>query len=140
MSTERRNINYAWTWTVFFSLVTFFALLDIFVEDDDGEPIADNQISIMLLSSSMSVLCCLIVLLMNIVCAYFQPSCRKIWNIIEGILLIALIVFWTWSVFRFTGVNGLVNGPSNAYFGSWGSFFCSISTFGYWKVEFNRRH
>ncbi len=135
-STERSS-NYGLAWTLFFSSVTFFALLDIFLEENPGEPIEDNQIAIMLLSSSMSVLCCFLVLLINLVCNHFSSCFRKYWYALEGILLLSLIGFWTLSVFRFTGVNGLVNGPSNAYFGSWGCFFCSISTFGKWKIEYS---
>ncbi len=139
-STSQRKTNYAWSWTLFFSLVTFFSLLDILtIEDSDwiGKPVAGNQLVIMLISSSMSGLCCLIGLLMNVLSSHY-PDFKILhhWYKIEGVLIISLVGFWSWAVFKYTGINGLVNGPSNSYFGAWGCCFCSISIIGAWSTEY----
>jgi len=85
----------------------------------------------MVISSSASTALAGFALLLN-VCS---SSAQSHWYKLEGVLLVIMGSFWSWVVFRFTGVNGLVNGPSNSYFGVWGAFFYSISTFGVWLKE-----
>jgi hypothetical protein len=137
-----RKTAFDWCWALFFSVVTFFSLLDIYLlEESDKEvrtPLGQNQLALMLLSSSVSVICCLLAFVMNVVVSHYSSRCPLLlhWFKLESILLIGLIVFWSWAVFKFTGINGLVNGPSNMYFGAWGCFFWSISIFGSWWAEY----
>jgi len=132
--TQRKTVK-GWIWTMFFSLVTFFSLLEMFLLSENfDKPVGENQLAIMLLCSSGCVFCCLLVLFMNALCSWCQCLCH--WHKIELVILVILIGFWTWAVFRFTGINGLVNGPGNSYFGAWGSFACSISIFGSWKADY----
>lgn len=139
-SNPQRKTSYVWSWTLLFSFVTFLSLLDILtIGDSDwvGKPVAGNQLVIMLLFTSMSALCCLIGLLMNILCSRYPDfKILRHWYKIEGVLIIVLVGFWSWAVFKYTGINGLVNGPSNSYFGAWGGCFCSISIIGAWSTEY----
>lgn len=64
------------------------------------------------------------------------PSgCRFDGRFIECGVLLTMIAVWFYGILEFTEVNGAINGPSNAYFGIWSSFFYAIATFGTWLKE-----
>mmetsp|Transcript_21074 Transcript_21074/g.31196 ORF Transcript_21074/g.31196 Transcript_21074/m.31196 type:complete len:373 (+) Transcript_21074:142-1260(+) len=117
--------TYSWACTLIFSIITLLSLLDMFLV---AKMLTCKASLIMLLSCTASAGCCIFVLLMNACC----NSDKNPWHLLEGLLSFLLSSFWTWVVFRFTGINGTINEPSNNYFGVWGSFFYSISTFGIW--------
>lgn len=119
-----RETNFYWVNLLFFSMITLLSVLDVFLTGP-----YDIQ-WIMVISSIVVVGCCILALLMNMACINFVS-----WYKLEGLIIFALSGYWSWVVFTMTGVNGLVHGPSNAYFGVWGSFFFAISTFGSWLKE-----
>ena len=132
----RRNTTMNWTYTLIFSFITFLSLLDVFVYADGYDSLKSRSNLVLSISTASSVVCCIFVLLMNRVCS---GTCAYISVGIEGILSLAMCVLWTWIVFRFTGVNGIVNGPSNSYFGIWGTFYYSINTFGIYFKDYRLR-
>jgi hypothetical protein len=40
-----------------------------------------------------------------------------------------------WFIYIYTGVDGAINGTSNAYYSLWGSFFNAVFAFGTWLRE-----
>jgi hypothetical protein len=132
-STARTNHN--WTNIFFFSVITFLSLLDAFLESGGVEQLRHRTSLLMLISSGSSGICCIFSVIMNTLCS----SPMSHWYKIEGLLLLILCAFWSYVVIRYTGINGLVNGPSNSYFGVWGCFYYSISTFGVWTKERRRQ-
>jgi len=139
MLEKHRRTSKNWAGTLLFSFITLASLLDAFTEVDGVRSLTETSILIMLICSSVSCLSCISAILMNVWCGDPQPNCctlSYIWSRIEGLLLLILGGFWSWVVFELTGINGLANGPSNSYFGVWGSFYFSISTFGVWLKDF----
>ena len=126
--------NFYWICTLLFSLITFLSLIDTFIESGGVEQLRERTSLIMLIFSGGSGVCCIVSLILNTLI----PSPLNIWCKIEGLTLLALCGFWTYVVFTFTGINGIVNGPSNSYFGVWGTFYFSITTFGVWMKERRR--
>ena len=57
------------------------------------------------------------------------------WRQSEGFLILAMVGVFFWVIFEHTGVDGVVNGLNNAYFGVWGSFFNSVFLLGTWLRE-----
>ena len=127
-----RRTTYNWACSFFCSFITLTSLLDVF--KINGFDVLSEQTRIVIfILPSVSIGCCIFALIMNSWCSEPPPLS---FYLLEGALLFILASFWTWVVFRFTGVHGPINGPSNSYFGVWGSFFYSISTFGVWLKEF----
>jgi hypothetical protein len=124
LRSSRRETNFYWVNLLSFSTITLLSVLDVFLTGP-----YDIQ-WIMIISSIVVVGCCILALIMNMACTNFVS-----WYKMEGFIIFALSGYWSWVVFTVTGVNGLVHGPSNAYFGIWGSFFYAISTFGAWLKE-----
>ena len=60
---------------------------------------------------------------------------HKVCSYLEGLLIAAFIGVSAWACTTFTGVQGAIRGPSNAYFGLWGTFFSSLTVFGTWLRE-----
>lgn len=124
--------TFSWACTLIFSIITLLSLLDMFLV---ANMLICKASLIMILSCSASAGCCIFVLLMRACC---KPD-KNPWHLLEGLMSFLLSSFWTWVVFRFTGINGTVNEPSNSYFGVWGAFFYSISTFGIWLKGRNHK-
>jgi len=124
LRSNRRETNFYWVHLLSYSTITLLSVLDVFLTGP-----YDIQ-WIMIISSIVVVGCCILALMMNMACTTFVS-----WYKLEGLIIFALSGYWSWVVFTVTGVNGLVHGPSNAYFGIWGSFFYAISTFGAWLKE-----
>jgi hypothetical protein len=57
------------------------------------------------------------------------------WRQIEGLVILIWATGKFYVIIEYTGVDGLINGLSNAYFGAWGSFFNSVFCFGTWLKE-----
>lgn len=49
--------------------------------------------------------------------------CACGWRQLEGLIMLAGVGAKFWVIVEFSGVAGVVNGLSNAYFGLWGTFF-----------------
>ncbi len=121
--------NFNWACILFFSVIHFLSLLDTFLESGGVGFSLRHSYAIAMLSTPLaSALCGLISLVMNV----FFTSPSNHWYKVEGLLLLGLSGVWSYGVFRYTGINALVNGPSNSYFGILGCFYYSISTFGVW--------
>jgi hypothetical protein len=45
------------------------------------------------------------------------------WRQMEGFVMLLGVSVKVWVILEYTGVDGVINGLSNAYFGIWGSFF-----------------
>lgn len=45
------------------------------------------------------------------------------WRQFEGLIMLAGMGAKFWVIVEFSGVAGVINGLSNAYFGLWGTFF-----------------
>jgi hypothetical protein len=132
----RRNTTMHWTYTLLFSFITFLSLLDVFVYADGYDSLKSRSNLVLSISTASSVVCCIFVLLMNRLCSG-SFSCFSVK--LEGCLSLAMCALWTWIVFRFTGVHGIINGPSNSYFGIWGCFYYSINTFGMYLKDYRHR-
>ncbi len=131
---KKCQTNYNWSWTFLFSFITLLSLLDTFLESGVQHMMEIVNLT-MIISPSVSCVCCMFAIVMNTWCCKggIHNTVRQ-W--IEGLLLVLMCSFWCWVVFRFTGIHGIVNGPSNSYFGVWGAFFFSISTVGVWVKEY----
>jgi hypothetical protein len=46
-----------------------------------------------------------------------------------------MVVAFFWFVFDMSGVDGVISGLNNGYFGLWGTFINSIFTLGTWLRE-----
>lgn len=57
------------------------------------------------------------------------------WRQIEGLVIFISAALKFWIILTYTGVDDVISGLSNAYFGVWGSFFNSVFTFGTWLRE-----
>jgi hypothetical protein len=57
------------------------------------------------------------------------------WRQLEGFIILTATGCKFWVILEYTGVDGVINGLSNAYFGVWGSFFNSVFAFGTWLRE-----
>lgn len=49
------------------------------------------------------------------------------WRQLEGLILLAGVGAKFWVIVEYSGVAGVVNGLSNAYFGLWGTFFSTCT-------------
>jgi hypothetical protein len=67
----------------------------------------------------------------------FHGGCRFVlnWRFLEGILILGDMGFKFWVILAYTGVDDVITGLNNAYFGIWGSFFNIVFTFGTWLRE-----
>ena len=61
--------------------------------------------------------------------------CSFGWRQLEGLIFVTAIGAKFWVILEYAGVDGVINGLSNAYFGMWGTFFNSVFTFGTWLRE-----
>lgn len=72
-------------------------------------------------------------------CRCHRPSgdyrCVLGWRQIEGLVILIAMGGKFYVILEYTGVDGVINGLSNAYFGVWGSFFNSVFALGSWLKE-----
>lgn len=139
-------------WTAVFSTVFAGAATDIYFNRHEiqlrfkGEEVKLGQKEwLTFLSIIWSDVClCILAILLN---EFFADSCRLPfsvkrpsgtyrcmfgWRHIEGVVLLTATGGKFWVILQYTGVDGVINGLSNAYFGVWGSFFNSVFTLGTW--------
>lgn len=142
--------SYNWWIMLTFSAILALYLLDSYfergrasVDDINYFKYAPDSTWVRSLSISWS---CTGTCIFSLLFCYFDTGshylvdmrCCKVrvgWRLFECIAILALIGLSGYGVFEFTGVNGLLNYPSNTYFACWGLFFSSLACFGTWLHE-----
>lgn len=142
VSQQRQTTAFNWFWTCLFAVLTAGAATDIyfnrehyvFYQDGEVVQVQSNQLYRMLAITWVWVLTSIICLFAKFYWTHWKIWKLK-WYMIEGLILVASIGVLAWATTTFTGVQATINGPANAYFGLWGSFFSSLLTFGTWIRE-----
>ena len=150
---HHRETTYNWLWTFLFVSIVAGSVSDIYINRDDitlrlkGKVLDLSQNDwVLILSLSWGFVgVCIMALTLNHYC-HHEISIRlwqRIgggrfvlgWRQLEGFAILGMVVVFFWMIYQQTGVNGIVNGLNNAYFGVWGSFFNAVFTFGTWIRE-----
>mmetsp|Transcript_3398 Transcript_3398/g.5596 ORF Transcript_3398/g.5596 Transcript_3398/m.5596 type:complete len:396 (+) Transcript_3398:115-1302(+) len=141
VSRQRQTTIYNWSWTFVFTIITAGALTDMYVNREhyllyqDGTPYRPPiQDWVRALSVSWSFVG---IASFSIYAKVMFVTWRKQWSYVEGVVIATLIGLTAWACTTYTGVQGAVAGPTNAYFGIWGVFFSNLATFGTWLRETN---
>lgn len=152
---HHRETTYNWMWTALFSLIFAGSATDIYYNRAElelrfnGETLnLDSGDWILILTLVWAeVGLCVAAVFFN---EFFRqkrecPCVRKGengnyrfvfgWRQIEGLLILISAGAKFFVILEYTGVDGVINGLSNAYFGVWGSFFNSVFCFGTWLKE-----
>jgi hypothetical protein len=158
-----RETTINWIWTLAFSLLFALSIVDVYYNRDhlvisfDAIQL-DHKRWVQVLSTVWAdVVVCILAIIINEHTgattqgsrAVAQPTFSRTrsssadvkykyifgWRQLEGIVLCCASGFKFYIILTYTGVDGVINGLSNAYFGIWGSFFNSIFTFGTWLRE-----
>lgn len=151
----QRETSYNWIYTAVFSAVFAGSMTDIYANREvvdirfRGEQVLVAQKTwtvILGVIWTEVALCAMVVGLNETLVNSWQLPCpirratgtfRLIfgWRQIEGVIILVSMAGKFYTIIRYTGVDGVVNGLSNAYFGIWGSFFNSVFAFGTWLKE-----
>lgn len=155
ISHNHRETTYNWCWTVVFSIIFAGAVTDTFI-NRETLPVRFQELSYQLNLSDWRIVLsivwaevglCLLAITLN---EYCYQSCRLPcactrkgekyrclmgWRQMEGFVILIDLGGKFYVILVYTGVDGIVNGLSNAYFGVWGSFFCSVFCLGTWLRE-----
>lgn len=146
---SQRETTYNWLGTLFFNFITAFAICDFYGNRDHITFVIDGKVykparmqwvqAFSIVWGSVGI--CLFELMFNNYWKGITRGSRVVLDgrYLEGVLLLCMISLWFWILVEFTGVGRLASGPSNAYFGTWGTFFGSIITFGTWLKENKNR-
>ena len=146
---HHRETTYNWCWTFAFVLVTAGAATDMFFNRTEITLRLKGEILVLNLKNWMRVLAlvwsevliCIVALLLNHfwtrACKFKCFGCRLVfnWRFLEGLVIIFQVGLKFWIILEYTGVDGVITGLNNAYFGVWGAFFNSVFTFGTWLRE-----
>jgi hypothetical protein len=150
MNSHNRDTTYNWLWTALFSSIFAGSATDIFYNRRDielrfgGEILTlDSRDWYFILTAVWAeVGICLMAVFFNEWSSQSpQCPCAKRFRCVLGWRQIEGLVIFIWAtgkfyiILEYTGVDGLINGLSNAYFGAWGSFFNSVFCFGTWLKE-----
>ncbi|KAL7568208.1 hypothetical protein ACA910_004209 [Epithemia clementina (nom. ined.)] len=155
MNQHKRETTYNWFWIMIFSIVFAGAATDLYYNRNEVEEryegevgnLQNNQWLWVMSVFWFEVFNCIIAIIINdlstehrkLPCTCTRSSeryrCVFGWRQMEGIIMIAWIGVKFWVIWDFTGVDGVINGLSNAYFGIWGSFFNSVFALGTWLRE-----
>ncbi len=150
-----RETTYNWIWTGICSSIFAGAATDIYYNRElvrlrfRGERLNltdEDWIIILSVIWSEVALCCLTVALNEVYLILWHFPCRFRreqsmfrfefgWRQIEVIIILVSTGAKFWAILEYSGVDGVINGLSNAYFGLWGSFFHSVFAFGTWLYE-----
>jgi len=161
---QRRETTYNWIWTAFFSIIFSGAVTDIYYNRNEievastGQALgqvdelnlsADGWVTVLIVVWT-EVAVCLLAIALNVYCYKLTPlpcRCRRKseyyrcvvgWRQLEGLVILLALGGKFYVILDLTGVDGVINGLSNAYFGVWGSFFNSVFAFGSWIKESNK--
>lgn len=147
---HHRETTYNWCWTLLFSLITAGAATDMYFNRDkialrlDGDALNLSWGDWMRTLGLLWAECLLCVV--SIACNHLWSNACKLnlgggcrfvlnWRFLEGIIILCMVGFKFWIILEYTGVEGVINGLNNVYFGIWGSFFNIVFTFGTWLRE-----
>jgi hypothetical protein len=146
----RRETTRNWAWTSIFSLTTALALADVYSNREklvfyvNGEafiPPRDEWIRAMSLTIGTCILSAAVILAnAKLDFSYQIKVCSTElfmldWKFFEGFVILGILGIWGWMTDRYTGASGALNGPGNAYFGIWSTFFSAVFTLGTWMKE-----
>lgn len=146
---HERETTYNWAWTLLFVTIAAGAATDLYYNRDylvfrqNGMIV---QVSRVDWTRALAIPWALVgVSAMALVLNHYLPESAYIpcgsyrlvigWRQIEGFVILGFMGVFFWIILEYTGVNGVVTGLNNAYFGIWGSFFNSVFTFGTWLRE-----
>jgi len=152
---HNRETSYNWMCTGLFSAIFAGSATDIFLNRDmvqlrfRGEKLdLDTRVWTMVVVVLWTeVLTCALVVALNeffVNSVKFPCNIRRTtgmyrfvfgWRQLEGLFILVSSAIKFWAILRYTGVDGVINGLSNAYFGIWGSFFNSVFALGTWLRE-----
>jgi hypothetical protein len=136
---HNRETTYNWMWISVFSTVFAGAATDMYFNRTDIELrfrgdelyLRDSGWAMVLGLVWAEVGICLLAIFLNewsrekLSCSIKRKNGRCIfgWRQMEGIVMLCGVSVKVWVIVEYTGVDGVINGLSNAYFGIWGSFF-----------------
>jgi len=150
-----------WMWTAFFSAVFCGSITDMYLNraelglmisleslKQSGLQAYSHEWEIILGVVWAEFAVCLLAILINecfVKTSWILPcSCHVRgeryrvmfgWRQIEGLVILVSIGGKLWVIIKYTGVDAVINGLNNAYFGVWGSFFNSAFALGTWINE-----
>jgi len=145
-----RETTYNWLWTLLFSLIFSGAMTDLYFNRDvvklqyEGIPIQITSVqwSIVLSIVWAEVGVCFLALILNYylsesleipcICCVKSHRCLFGWPQFEGPIILVALAGKLYVILEYTGVDGVINGLSNSYFGIWLSFFSSVFAMGAW--------
>jgi hypothetical protein len=152
---HRRETTYNWICTGVFSAIFAGSATFIYINREvvelrfRGEQLSldveDWTMILAIIWTEVGV-CALVVAFNEIFVTSWQFPCRVRrrkgvyrfvfgWRQLEGLIIFVSVGAKFYAILKYTGVNGVVNGLSNAYFAIWGSFFNSVFAFGTWLRE-----
>lgn len=151
----RRQTTYNWMWTFVFSFVFAVSSTDIYINRAQvelkfqGEALDvenDTWTNVLVIVWSDVLVCILVIAFNEIFVASWQFPCQIRrstgiyhfvfgWRQLEVLIILIMMGLKFYGILEYTGVEGVINGLSNAYFGIWGSFFNSVFSFGTWLRE-----
>lgn len=149
ISLHKRATTLNWLWSFFFFVTFALAATDIFYERSEltivhkGEVLdltSDDWYRILGFVWSFSVLC-IVALIFNhglekgCEIRVFKSRLILGWRQTEGLVIFCMLGVFFWIIYEHTGVDGVLIGYPNAYFGAWGSFFNCIFLLGTWLRE-----
>lgn len=132
--------TYNWFYAFIFCIVTASSVTDMYLNrdyfvfyDSNGTPVVpvtSDWIRAVVITWTAVVTSALVM-----AAKIKWDNWQKVYSYCEGLLIATFIGVAAWVCTTFTGVQGPIRGPSNAYFGLWGIFFSSLATFGTWLRE-----
>lgn len=145
------STTYNWFYTSAYALVVSSAIVDLYLYNDLQEFIDNDEQSILSDQGewTRAISICwgmfgvsLLSIYASIKWGQDQPirfCCDAVtsWRYVEGLILVGFVGGSGWISIEYTGVQGPIQAPSNAYFGVWGLFFSSLITFGSWMRQTN---
>ena len=148
---QKRETTYNWIWTGIFSIVFAGSATDIYYNRDEiqleleGKELNLDQKEWIIILSLLwfEVVICMLAIIFNewfeepwqLPCRDRRSTSTFGWRHLEGLIVLIQVGGKFYVILEYTGVDGVINGLSNAYFGVWGSFFNSVFTFGTWLRE-----
>jgi len=151
----RRETTYNWIWTGWFSCIFAGAATDMYYNRDEidiryrGDPVSLGQKDWIIILGVVwaEVTLCAAAIVFN---EFFHKACRLpctvkrstgpyhcvfAWRQLEFFVIVVDTAVKFWVILEYAGVDGVIPGLSNAYFGVWGSFFNGVFCLGTWLKE-----
>lgn len=156
ISRHNCETSYNWLWTGVFAAIFAGSATDLYLNRDvvelrfRGEELVlkeDDWTIVLAVTWAEVALCALVVAFNEVLFVSSWQFPFRIWGgevvyrvvfgwrQFEGMLILVSMGAKFYAILEYTGVDGVINGLSNAYFGIWGSFFNSVFTFGTWLHE-----